>query len=162
MDRFLYFKVYGMDKSIKSFDICDINGPETISGLDRGFISSPNYPFYYGNNRQCLLNIGVPREKRLVIYLISKSLEEKSSWQDKVNDYLKIENGFEMYGFSRYPVEIYEGSDREKVQIKFKSDWLTSAALLDPKGFLLYFECKFLLLIHFIFYLKNLTRRFPK
>ena len=125
---------------IKSFDICDSDGPDTIFGLEKAFIHSPSYPNYYGNNKYCYLKVGIPEGKRLVIYMIAKSMEGLSIFDKKPTDYLTINNEYEIYGTSNRPYLLFNSTSKESVLIKFKSDWITSAQLSSPKGFLLYFE----------------------
>jgi hypothetical protein len=124
----------------RAFDICDPDGPEIILGINQGFIHSPSFPDYYGNKRLCGLNIGIPYGKRLVLYLLSLSMEGLSMINQRPNDYLLIDNSQEYYGFTNVPRIVYNVSDREMVNIKFKSDWITTARLRSPKGFLIYFE----------------------
>ncbi len=129
-----------MKAPYKSFDICDPDGPDTIFGLESGFIHSPSYPNYYGNNRFCYMNIGIPESKRLVIYLVTKSMESLGFFDKKPTDYLIINNEYEIYGTSNRPYILFNSTSKDKVQIKFKSDWITSVQLRSPKGFLIYFE----------------------
>ena len=131
-----------LSDKFKSFDICELDGPETILGVDRGFVHSPFYPNYYGNFNLCLLGIDVPAGQRLVIYLLSRSLEGLSFFHQRPKDYLQIGNDLEIYGQSFEPRVVYNGSDRHRVQLKFNSDWITMVTLAEPKGFLLYFERK--------------------
>lgn len=125
--------------SFRAFDICDPDGPDTIIGLTSGFIHSPSYPDYYGNNKFCYLNLGVPEGQRLVIYLLTKSMEGLGIFK-KPNDYLIIDNEYEIYGTSTRPYILFNSTSKESVQIKFKSDWITSTPLTHPKGFSIYFE----------------------
>jgi hypothetical protein len=128
----------GLD-SFRAFDICDPDGPETIVGLASGFIHTPSYPHYYGNNRFCHVNLGVPEGKRLLVYLLTQSLEGLGLFK-KPNDYLIIDNECEIYGTSHRPHMLFNSTSQETVQIKFKSDWITSTQLSHPKGFSIYFE----------------------
>ena len=57
-------------------------------------------------------------------------------------DYLNIDNGLKFYGKLVLPHIIYNSSDREKVHLSFKTDWITTAKLSYPKGFLVFFACK--------------------
>ena len=86
------------------------------------------------------MNIGIPEGKRVVLYLLAKSMEGLGFFDKKPTDYLMIDNEFEIYGTSNTPSIVYNSTHKEKVQIKFKSDWITSTQLRNPKGFLIYFE----------------------
>jgi hypothetical protein len=129
----------------KSFDICDRNGPEKILGITEGFIHSPKYPNYYGNSRNCLINIGVPNGKRLVISQVTFNMEGNSIFDKSPNDYIRIESNGPLTGMYYAPSIVYDSADRSNVQIRFKSDWITTTILSKPKGFLLYYKCKCLI-----------------
>lgn len=126
----------------KRFDLCDSNGPDTILGVENGFIYSPNFPEYYGNNHECYVNLGIPKNKRLVVYLLKMNLEGNGVFK-VAKDYIQIEALPKLYGKAVLPHIVYNGSDRERVHIRFRTDWITTAKLEYPKGFLLYFSRKF-------------------
>ncbi|CAF0773819.1 unnamed protein product [Brachionus calyciflorus] len=123
-----------------SYDVCDNYAPSLLENIDRGFIHSPFYPDYYSNNKNCYIGIKIPQNKRLVIYLVRHSMEDKSIFRNQPNDYVGIEDGVKYYGYSNSPQIIYDGNDREEINIIFVSDWITTQALRNPKGFLIYFE----------------------
>lgn len=126
-----------------SFDICDKYGPEVIQGIDNGFIHSPNYPDYYSNNRNCYIKISIPEDKRLVVYLVQRSLEGKGIFNSRPKDFISFSSTTTFYyGYSNTPEVIYDGNDKEQFEIVFRSDWITSQSLNGPKGFLVFFECK--------------------
>ena len=126
----------------KSFDICDNDGPETILGVENGFVHSPSYPEYYGNNKNCYLNIGIPPKSRLTIYLINFNMEDISFFSRRPNDYLQIDNGSKIYG-KKNPSILFNGSDKESVKLNFITDFATLQTLDKPKGFIIYFTCNF-------------------
>ncbi|RNA38260.1 hypothetical protein BpHYR1_030561 [Brachionus plicatilis] len=125
---------------INSYDICDNYAPSVLENIDRGFIHSPYYPDYYLNNRNCYIGIKIPNDKRLVVYLMRRSMEDKSIFRNSPKDFVGIEDGFKYFGFSNVPEIIYDGNDREEVYVNFVSDWITTQFLRSPKGFLIYFE----------------------
>ncbi len=143
LDLHFFYLKYVIDfisESYKSFSICDPNGPDTILGLNNGFIHSPSYPEYYGNSHDCWVNVGVPKSTRLVLYLLKMNLEGYGMFREP-KDYLSVDNGVKLYGSALVPHTIYNSSDREKVHIKFTSDWITTTRLNYPKGFLIFFSC---------------------
>ena len=46
---------------MKTFDICKSNN---VSGVNEGFIHSPNYPNYYGNNRNCFIDVPLQNDEQ--------------------------------------------------------------------------------------------------
>jgi hypothetical protein len=126
-----------IESELKAFDIC---GPETIANIENGYIHSPTYPNYYGNFRNCMISILVPKGHTLNIFVLTKSLEGLSMFSQQPKDYFVIDNEIEQYGYSDRPYLVYSGAEREKINIKFTSDPFTLKILSEPKGFLLYFE----------------------
>ncbi len=86
------------------------------------------------------MSIQVPKGHHLFLFLLTKSMEGLSLVRKRPIDYFVIDNEVEQYGFSSQPALVYSGNDRERIQIKFKSDLYTLLDLQYPKGFLLYFE----------------------
>ena len=125
---------------LANFDICDPNGPATLlADTTKGWIHSPGFPAYYGNNRKCELSVRVPRGKRLSMFLINLSLEHIGIFTSRVKDYVKIGEQI-LYGKSAYPLMVYNETGEKTVKIEFISDWVTTSFLQNPKGFLIYFE----------------------
>lgn len=139
-----YYCIPRINASIPKFDVCDWNAAKNISTLKRGFVSSPGFPEYYGNSRDCVLSLHSPQQDNqlLFVYLVNLSVEPKSPISLKENDYLQINDEPRMSGLIKYPMLVYHNKmdQAKKVDIKFRSDWLTTAALSSPKGFLIYFE----------------------
>lgn len=132
----VYFKA-----GLPSFEMCNYaQTPTVITEAKKGFISSPNYPNYYGNYRDCMVSIQVPKNHFLEIFQLRKSIEDISFIKQKAKDFFIIDGQVQHYGFSDVPSLVYSGGDRERVAIKFQSDFITTAILNSPKGFLLFFE----------------------
>jgi hypothetical protein len=136
------FRSQGFSLKYKQFDICGSHG-STLDGFRNGFIHSPNYPNYYGNRRNCWMSLKLAANQKLIVYLVQISMEDASLFHSNPNDYVMFNNDRNLQFFSRSnePRLVYEGRDRDRVDISFKSDWITTQSLTYPKGFLVYFEC---------------------
>jgi hypothetical protein len=142
-------KAFGSAR-INKFDICGSSSTQIDSRYGSGFIHSPNYPNYYGNSKNCQLEIKIPDDKRIVIYVVRVSLEDTSVFHDGPNDFVQISGrdlSSKLHGLHTLPKFIYEGNDRKQFYVNFKSDWITTQSLTFPKGFYIYFECNKCLLL---------------
>lgn len=126
---------------VKFYDICESG--EAVSKADSGFIQTPGYPEYYGNNRDCGVTFRAPQEgEKLYVYLIRLSIENNFN-----NDYVAVYDSKDkqlgrVTGFRGFPSLMHSvSSTNERIQLRFKSDWITTVALSRPKGMLVYFEC---------------------
>jgi hypothetical protein len=127
------------NNNIERFDICQVS--KIPDGVMEGFIHSPDYPKYYGNSRNCYLNLNLPNENfRLFVYLISMNVESKGWFSRVPKDYLYIEN-IEKSFFGEYKPQIVLAENR-LTKFRFITDFVTSTSLNDPKGVLLYFKSK--------------------
>jgi hypothetical protein len=126
---------------LPNFDICDAQGPVALHGVSRGYIHSPNFPNYYGNSRRCAMSISVPEDKYLAVYVESLSMESRSRFSSQAKDFLRVDDLL-LYGRSGTPALVFNHTGMDQVQFTFSSDWITTALLSSPKGFLIYFECK--------------------
>ena len=126
------------DNKIDRFDICQVS--KIPDGVMEGFIHSPDYPKYYGNSRNCYLNLNLPNENfRLFVYLISMNTESKGWFSRVPKDYLFVENlQKSFYGSNKQPLIIL--AENRLTKFRFVTDFVTSASLIDPKGVLLYFK----------------------
>lgn len=143
---------------VRKFDVCSeatvIDGRQVQSG----FVHSPGYPEYYGNSRNCRIDLRVPDRSRLVLYAVRVSMEAASYVHGNPNDYVRVSDAsgrldVVYYGQHHVPKLVYEGigtsalqaesltMSSSSVRISFRSDWITTQRLTLPKGFLLYFEC---------------------
>jgi hypothetical protein len=127
---------------LPNFDICEAQGPDTLTGVERGYIHSPNFPAYYGNSRHCGMGIQVPANKYLAVYIVSLSIEGRGRFSSQVKDFLAID-GAKIYGHTEYPLIVLNQTGVDRVMFEFSTDWITLSLLSSPKGFLVYFECKF-------------------
>ncbi len=61
-------------EDLPRIDICSKETPERIP-IDRGLLHSPNYPQGSGQYLACKKELFVPRESRLRLYMLEKSVE---------------------------------------------------------------------------------------
>jgi hypothetical protein len=61
-------------EDLPRIDICSKETPERIP-IDRGLLHSPNYPQGSGQYLACKKELFVPRESRLRLFMLEKSLE---------------------------------------------------------------------------------------
>jgi hypothetical protein len=94
------------------------------------------------------MNIAVPENKRLVVYLLKMNMEGYGMFREP-KDFLHINNDKRLFGSATLPHIIFNGSNRERVNIKFKTDWITTSKLDNPKGFLLFFARNEFFLVFF-------------
>lgn len=129
---------------MRHIDICSSSGRLDGAKEKWGFIHSPNYPSYYGNSRSCNIDLAVPSDKRLVLFMVRVSMEDSSVFHGSANDYVRITaDGLDnvYYGLHPIPKSVYDGTTKRVLRVHFRSDWITTQRLLSPKGFLVYFEC---------------------
>lgn len=75
------------------------------------------------------------------------NMEGKGIFSRQPNDYLQIQHGTKYHGRSNPQIIAYNGTE-DKVEISFMSDWGTTTYLDFPKGFLLYFERKYFVILN--------------
>jgi hypothetical protein len=61
-------------EDLPRIDICSKDTPERIQ-TDRGLLHSPNYPQSVGQYLSCKKELFVPRQSRLRLFMLEKSLE---------------------------------------------------------------------------------------
>ena len=113
-------------------DICHEESTTMIS--QRGFVSTPNYPFNYPNGQDCILKIQAPyADQKIMLYTIDQSLEEN---QTDCADWLHLFDGHRAltYCAARARKQAMVTLD-DWLEIKFYSDQVNSR-----KGFWLYYE----------------------
>jgi hypothetical protein len=70
-------------EDLPRIDICSENNSERIP-YDRGLLHSPNYPQSLGQYLACTKELYIPRESRLRLFMLEKSLE----YSHELNIYL--------------------------------------------------------------------------
>ncbi|CAF0933584.1 unnamed protein product [Adineta steineri] len=65
---------YGITEDLPRFDICSNEIPKRIPN-DRGLLHSPNYPQDVGQYLSCNKQLYVPRQSRLRLFMLEKSIE---------------------------------------------------------------------------------------
>jgi hypothetical protein len=128
-----------------TFDIC-LASSYDLANVSNGFLASPNYPAYYGNDRNCQVNIKVAPRQLLHLYVYTQSIERMSLLTNRVKDYLLVQGERKLYGTRTRPdsveVSVNDASETERtLELRFVSDFVTLERLAHPKGFLVYFEC---------------------
>lgn len=132
---FLFFNKVSFNlQSIPKYNICPGG---TVYKPIHGYIHSPNYPNSYDSGKFCQLTLNLEEHiQRFEIYLIDMKLEDISKRTFEPTDYLTINSKEKIFSEKRFLLIF---NDTKSPTITFKSDMF-----FNKKGFLLYFQGKFL------------------
>jgi hypothetical protein len=116
-------------EDLPRIDICSTEIPERISN-DRGLLHSPNYPDQLGQYLTCKKQLFVPRESRLRLFMLEKSIEYSHEFN------IRLLDGFRTLAVNElFDTNITKHND-EIVQFELKTNHLGGGR------FLLYFQGK--------------------
>jgi len=83
----------------------------------------------------------VPKESRIVLYLINMNIEDLSKYTGNKNDFVRVTDSTmrsqDFYGSGGMRIAF---NTSENLSLDFVSDFVTTTSLKSPKGFLFYFE----------------------
>lgn len=129
---FIYLIGDGSDEDLPRVNICSTETPERIT-IDRGLLHSPNYPQSLGQYLTCKKQLFVPRESRLRLFMLEKSIEYSHEFN------IRRLNGVQTLSLSRnefFDINTTNSNDDELVQFELKTNHVGGGKLL------LYFQSK--------------------
>ncbi|CAH1798758.1 unnamed protein product [Owenia fusiformis] len=130
-----YFQIdYECVPTEDTVNVCD----NKVMTSQQGYITTPNYPFNYGNNLHCTTTIRVQPGQKIKLYILDINIEEPPK-DSSCNDYLYMND--KVFGSSTVcrtmqdHIELFHTYHYNSLEVTFVSD-----AQVNRKGFWLYYE----------------------